>query len=137
LDIASHGLAVAHDLFSTTPTRATPHTDIGVVTDTDVLVAELTFDAGRFDLAVNRVSPRTDKYLQVGFENGDVYYRTAQTLSRFDRDTAEYETVQHRETEPLRVECERFVTAVEERTRPVTDGTFGYRVNQTVGLLER
>lgn len=62
------------------------------MTDTDVLAAELTFETGQFGLEVNRVSPQTRKYLQVGFENGDIYYWTEQTLYRFDRDITEYET---------------------------------------------
>ena len=135
LDIASHALAVAHDLFSTVPTRATTHTRVGVMTDIDVLAAALAFDSGWFSIEVNRVSPQTQKYLQVGFENGNVYYWTEQTLYRLDRDATEFETVQHRETEPLFLECDRFVTAVKERVQPTTDGTFGYRVNEMADML--
>jgi UDP-2-acetamido-3-amino-2,3-dideoxy-glucuronate N-acetyltransferase len=135
LDIASHALAIACNLFSSVPTSATTYTRVGVMTDADVLEAQLSFDGGWFGVEVNRISPQTQKYLQVGFDNGDIYYWTEQTLYRFDHDASGYETVQRRQTEPLYVECERFVTAVEERVQPTTDGTFGYRVNETMDKL--
>lgn len=135
LDVVSHPVSIACGLFGESPERTSVHREIALGESTDLITAELGFaDGGTFDLHVNRVSPEMRRSMLVVFDD-ETFHWTDERLHRFDDEREQYDLVRTREREPLRVECERFVAAIEDGVDPVTDGEFGYRVNEVLGSL--
>lgn len=136
LDLVTHPVSLALVLFQGDPERAELTHSIAVTESTDILSARLQFSEGRqFDIRINRVSPDAGKYLQLLFENGELYYWTEDGLYLFAEAESEYQLVEQTADEPLRAECQQFVSAVKEQSDPRTTGEFGYRVDQIIDEL--
>jgi UDP-2-acetamido-3-amino-2,3-dideoxy-glucuronate N-acetyltransferase len=135
LDLVCHPVSIACGLFGGRPERVSVHGELALTGCTDLISVALEFVGGaRFDVRVNRVSPNESRSMLVAFED-ETFCWTDRELYRFDGGERRFELIRTREREPLRLECEAFVAAIEEGADPVTDGEFGYLVNEVLGSL--
>jgi len=138
LDVISHPVAVSLALFNEDPMSTSVNYSRSVSGSTDIISLDIEFGGGVFSINVNRLTPLSGKSLQILFEDGQLFYWNEQGLYRFDRDEKEYIKRDGSEKEPLQVECERFISAINEGGEDIrTDGEFSYRVNDLIEQIEK
>jgi len=133
LDLVSHPVAVALELYDTGPTAVSVEQSVAVTERPDIVRSKIEFGQNRtFEIDINRVSQIENKSLQVLFEDGDFLYWSESGLYCFSEDKEEFEVVKQTEAEPLRVECESFVDTIEGDSTSRTSGRLGQNVNSVI-----
>jgi len=133
LDLACHPLSLCYHFFEDQPTSVDVFSTLSATSVPDTVTLAATFTQGRHcEISINRLSGAEAKSMTAVTTDG-VYAWTELELARFDPESRALKTVATRETEPLRVECQRFVDAVaEESTTHRTDGQFALAVNEMI-----
>lgn len=136
LDVVSHPIAVSLALFNEAPTSTSVNYSNSITGDTDIVSLELEFQRGVFDIYINRVTPMSEKSLQVLFEDKELFYWNEQGLYEFDENKNGYLEKKEASIEPLKSECQNFISAIDRDGHVRTDGEFSYIVNDVLEQIE-
>lgn len=136
LDTVSHPIAVGLELFGSEPTAVEVDRSIAVTRSTDIVSSRVGFSRDRaFDINISRLSQSTRKSMQVLYEDGNLFYWDESGLYRFREESIEFDLVKPTKAEPLRLECQDFLEAVNGDTTPRTGGELGYKVNRAIDRI--
>jgi len=133
LDLVGHPVAIALQLFSAYPDRIHLVDTYGVENDIDIVSIRMYFPGGCiFDIMINRLSPRSQKSLQILLED-NLFFWTEEGLYKF-YDT-EFELVSETNEEPLLAEAKQFISEIDQDSVQQSSSELGYNVNQIIQQL--
>ena len=132
-NLASHEIAIAQALFGHPAQEATVQDCQPVVTQCDILDAQLLFGNGRScTISIDRCSRSISKTVTISTESGRVYVWDSDHL--WERSSGNNELRLSQE-EPLAQEVAAFLDSIETGRQPLTDGAFGVEVTRTMNRM--
>jgi len=133
LDLVGHSVAIALRLFSAYPDRVELVDTYGIGSNIDIVSIRMVFPSNRvFHITINRLSPKSQKSLQVLFED-ELFFWTEEGLYEF-YDT-EFELVSETHEEPLLAEAKQFISEIDQYSVQRSSAELGYNVNQIIQRL--
>lgn len=136
LEFLCHPVSIVTHLCGSVLNDVTSREEISVSERRDAFSASFGCNGTRVQIGLNRFSPHDTKQLVARSADGRTYVWDDTGLYRTASSDEKLRKVRSLEREPLAVECERFVEAVEgERGGYPTDGEFGVEVNRLVERL--
>ncbi len=133
-NLACHDVAMAINLFGE-PKKVKLLSAKGLVTKRDIISLELNFSGNRAaTIEINRVSDLKNKLVTIATKN-NVYSWDNDSLYKLDRAPGEFKEIYHSETQPLEIECQAFLDAIEKKSPFPTDGTLGLAVVNAIAHL--
>jgi UDP-2-acetamido-3-amino-2,3-dideoxy-glucuronate N-acetyltransferase len=136
LDVASHPISIALDLFQNDPVSAEVNRSTTVTKNIDIFSSQVTFpNEATFEIDIDRLSQIENKSLQVLFKNGDFFYWDEDGLYTLSRENNKLELISSSNKEPLRVECQNFLSIINGNEVSRTDGILGHKVHEIIEYM--
>jgi UDP-2-acetamido-3-amino-2,3-dideoxy-glucuronate N-acetyltransferase len=130
LDLVVHPVAIALELFSTYPDRVDLINTYSVTDKTDIVLIRMVFPDNRmFDIEINRLSPNSQKSLQILLEDR-LYFWSENSLHEFHN--AKFELVKQTNEEPLLAEAKQFIYEINQDPNQQSNTDLGYKVNKVI-----
>lgn len=133
--LTCHDIAIAQDLF---PENLSDFEIVSVDGDkkADYLDLRLEFNSKEFFGRYNRVFPGKQKSIEFKTEKGNRYIWKDSKIFHFDQEKLEFNKIFESDKEPLRKELEQFINCIEAREKPLTDASFGRRIDDVIQAIE-
>ena len=135
-NLMSHDVATALDLFGS-PSNIKTLENVGMVTDSDIIYAKLTFPKQRScTIYINRASNTKNKTVTLVTAKNTYLWDNDQ-LFKLDKKTNSLKLVYKSTQTPLEIECAEFKRCIKTRKKPHTNGEFGIGVIRILEKLKK
>ena len=137
-NLLSHDIAIIGDLLGFSIRNIKVNALNGYLSDIDYI--DLSLDNGKntkCQIKIDRVNPINQKLIRIECSSGDLYYWTVNKIYRLNKEKRKLEIFYESKKDALELECLSFITCVETKIPPITDGFFGMEVVSVLDKIKR